>query len=174
MIMGVAPGLTNVGVAMVSNSGEFVGAVTIELLGDSVVEQIGWLVSELDLVEQVWCKEGESLNQVACESAYVRGNFKQAIRLAKVLGAVVAMAGILMAEFVEITLVGAREVLTGDASATKRRVLRKGRELSGRGDLNIHEAYALGVALVAWGISQPDELGFEQAMIALCELEEGG
>jgi len=157
MIMGIAPGLTNVGVAMVSNSGEFVGAVTVVLLGDSVAEQIEWLVSELDLMEQVWCRRDESLNLVACESAYVRGSFKNAIRLAKVVGAVVAMAAILMAEFVEITLVGAREVLTGNASAARRRVLQKAREISGRGDLNIHEAYALGAALVAWGVTQPVE-----------------
>lgn len=157
MIVGVDPGLKNVGVAILGDDGSYRGSAMLELCG---YEEPGWcaaLIDRLMGVVQQYGRAGGICHVLACESAFVGRNAKLALQLAHVAGAVESVAVILGMMYMEIRPAATRKALTGNGSAADWRALQKAREFAGRDDLTIHEADALGVALAAWNLTRKEK-----------------
>uniref|UniRef100_A0A6H1ZZF5 Putative Crossover junction endodeoxyribonuclease n=1 Tax=viral metagenome TaxID=1070528 RepID=A0A6H1ZZF5_9ZZZZ len=149
MILGIDPGLTNIGFAVIRGDGSFkvsgVLAITTGMVDCELAvafEDLQELL--LDHWEDPWVG-----NVMAVEGCYVGGNARLAVRLGEIVGLVHALAIMADVEFMEIAPASARKALTGNGRAADRRALQCAWEHAGNDSLTIHEADALGVALAA-------------------------
>ncbi len=150
MIVGFDPGTKNLGMAVMRDDGSLACLATLSVRGSTPSNVRFGFLEELCLILRGYYNEGDGDLTVACEGVYVKSAPRLAIELGKVVGLIQAACVAARGRFVEIAPAQGRKALTERGDATDKEALEKARKLSGRSDINIHEADALGVALAAY------------------------
>lgn len=159
VVMGVDPGLSNVGVAVVSfrvNKPVVLSVVTlVQPPGGNQAAKLNWIARELWALATAHRPEALSVEDIASVEVGMqraRRTNKASRRGLEVLGMVRAVAAALGAPCYEVAANTAKLSLSGSGSASKIEMVTAAKRLFGLVDVSEHGADALGVAKAGHGL----------------------